>query len=212
MQNLDYILKLFEAKGWYLYEGNPKTSFDRIISRGRALQIKHDAFYHIMPSSGRDDDPTQLAIVPENPSNVLFRGQVTRYDRCIPAASRGLDPKARNLTELNNRDQARMITNLARTWWFVDVLRQTPPLRWMNEQRLFIDEVAVAQHYGLPTGYLDLTQSFEVATFFASCRYDTQTKQWEPVGEGEGVIYAVDWHQSPFRGPVRPIHLQVFPR
>ena len=62
MQNLDYILKLFEAKGWYLYEGNPKTSFDRIISRGRALQIKHDAFYHIMPSSGRDDDPDDVAM------------------------------------------------------------------------------------------------------------------------------------------------------
>src|SRR5256885_4417434 len=77
MQNLDYILKLFEAKGWYLYEGNPKTSFDRIISRGRALQIKHDAFYHIMPSSGRDDDPDDLSM---HIANAKRQGSTPKYD------------------------------------------------------------------------------------------------------------------------------------
>ena len=322
-QDLDYVLKLFEAKGWYLYEGGPGVPFDKIISDGKASKIHRNAFYHIVPASGRandpdevaihlanarergsdpkyddkvnrghihavyvsdaevsflsdpdafafplaasadvadaikfnvsnynvhyfnsvddirsfvkdssiglqgpsplprqvrwtyatrDEDPTQVAIVPENPPRVLFRGQVKRYEPCFPSASRVVDGKATRLNELNDRDQARLIANLVKTQWFVNALRETAAVRWMNQQRLHIDEVAVAQHYGLPTGYIDLTQSLEVAAFFACCRYNSQARRWEPATEGKGVIYAVDWHSSPFRGPVRPINLQVFPR
>jgi hypothetical protein len=77
---------------------------------------------------------------------------------------------------------------------------------------VYLDEMAVAQHYGLPTGYIDLTQSFEVASFFACCRYDTASKSWTPVGEGEGVVYTIDWRTIPSSHFIRPINLQFFPR
>jgi hypothetical protein len=75
-----------------------------------------------------------------------------------------------------------------------------------------MDEVAVAQHYGLPTGYIDLTQSFEVASFFACCEYDRETKSWNPAGEAEGVVYVLDQRELPRCGIIKPINLQVFPR
>jgi FRG domain len=322
MQKFDHILKLFEAKGWYLYEGKPGQPFDVIVSCGRASTIEYRTFYHILPAAtrhddarevkthlanamergtpkyddkvnqgnvrgvyiddiniafvsdtdsfvfplaevsnvedaikfnisnynihyfssineiksflkarnispqrasplpaqtrwtfvARDEDPTQAAIVPENPSEILFRGQVTRYEPCFPTAARGVNAKAIALNELTNRDQARFVLNYVRTQWFVDLLTQTAALKWMNQQKLSIDEVAVAQHYGLPTGYVDLTQSFDVATFFACCRYDINSHRWEPAVSGEGVIYAVDWTRTPFRDAISPIYLQVFPR
>jgi hypothetical protein len=159
----------------------------------------------------RDEDPTWTSIYPENPGNVLFRGQGKRYMPCVPTASRGLGADVRFFHELTNPNQARLIANLARTEWFVTLLRNTPPAQWLNQRRIYLDEMAVAQHYGLPTGFIDLTQSFEVASFFACCRFDPAHNSWFPVGDGEGVIYCVDWRTAPIE-IISPINLQAFPR
>ena len=72
--------------------------------------------------------------------------------------------------------------------------------------------MAVAQHYGLPTGYIDLSQSFDVASFFACCRYNKQSKKWEAVTEGEGIIYVLDRRKFPPGIGPKAICLQPFPR
>jgi hypothetical protein len=61
----------------------------------------------------------------------------------------------RELTEAN---QALLIANFVRAEWFVSLLRETSAAKWLRAKRVFLDEMAVAQHYGLPTGYIDLTQ------------------------------------------------------
>jgi hypothetical protein len=159
-----------------------------------------------------DQDPSMVVIYPENPGDVLFRGQEKRYLPCVSTAARGLGVSAKLLHELSEPHQARLITNFIRTEWFVRLLRGTSAARWLNENRVIVDEMAVAQHYGLPTGYIDLTQSFEVAAFFACCRYETASKSWSPVADGEGVVYAVYWRAVPNGYSARPIHLQFFPR
>ena len=160
----------------------------------------------------RDEDPTWTAIHPENPGDVLFRGQRKRYIPCVSTATRGIGIEARLLHELSEPNQARLIVNLIKTEWFIELLRETAAVIWLKERRIFVDEMAVAQHYGLPTGYIDLTQSFEVAAFFACCRYDFTDKSWTPVADGEGVIYAVHWRTVPPGHFIRPINLQSFPR
>lgn len=40
---------------------------------------------------------------------------------------------------------------------------------------------AIAQHYGLDTYWLDITNNFNTALFFATCRYDVQKQQWMPL-------------------------------
>lgn len=160
----------------------------------------------------RDEDPTWTAIWPENPGDVLFRGQWKRYIPCVSTATRGIGIDALDLSELSQEHQARLIANLMRTEWFVSLLRETAAVKWLRESRVFLDEIAVAQHYGLPTGYIDLTQSFEVASFFACCRYSAADKSWSSVEEGEGVIYAVEWRGPSAANSIRPINLQFFPR
>lgn len=56
-----------------------------------------------------------------------------------------------------------------------------------------VNPVTLAQHYGLATEYLDITNSKWVAAFFAATRYDWETDSYLPVGrdyeEGYGVMY-----------------------
>ena len=84
-------------------------------------------------------------------------------------------------------------------------------MSWMASQKIAFDETAVAQHYGLPTGYVDLSQSLDVSTFFACCKWDSNSEEWRPVGDGEGVIYMVDV-RHPDCVTVKPVCLQAFPR
>jgi hypothetical protein len=160
----------------------------------------------------RSEDPEWTAIYPENPGSILFRGQGKRFMPCVPTATRGIGIEARALHELSPVNQARLVLNFIRTEWFIELLQESAAVKWLKERRIFLDEMAVAQHYGLPTGYIDLTQSFEVAAFFACCRYDPAIKSWAPVADGEGVVYAVDWRELPPGEFIRPINLQVFPR
>ncbi len=172
----------------------------------------------ILPSQLRwaytqsEDEPNQMVIWPENPGDVLFRGQGKRYTPCVSTVCRGIDVKAKFLHELSEANQARLFGNFIRSRWFIELLRETPAMKWLRESRVYVDEMAVAQHYGLPTGYIDLTQSFEVASFFACCRYNSADKSWTPVGEGEGVLYSIEWRTLPSSHFIRPINLQFFPR
>ena len=60
-------------------------------------------------------------------------------------------------------------------------------------RNFFVDYVAVAQHYGLETEFMDITNNKWIAAFFSTTRYDEQTKQYYPVGrdyeDGYGVLY-----------------------
>jgi len=160
----------------------------------------------------RDEDPNWIAIHPENPGDLLFRGQGKRYIPCVSTAARGLAGDARLVYELSKANQAHLIVNFIKTEWFVELVRDSAAVKWLREKHIFVDEMAVAQHYGLPTGYIDLTQSFEVAAFFACCRYDSTNKSWTAVGDGEGVVYTVQWRTVPPDCFIRPINLQCFPR
>jgi hypothetical protein len=160
----------------------------------------------------RDSEPAGVALYPENPGRVLFRGQTTRFVPCLPTAVRGIGIESQELGEVSEPNQARLIANLIRTSWFVQLLRKTAAMQWLNEKSIFLNEAAVAQHYGLPTGTINLTQSFEVASFFACCRYDPARKNWTPVADGEGVVYLVDWSALPPGGRIQPVNLQAFPR
>ena len=49
--------------------------------------------------------------------------------------------------------------------------------------KIYIDLLyeQLAQHYGLETYWLDITSDFEVALFFACCKFDNQSHKWEPL-------------------------------
>ena len=122
--------------------------------------------------------------------NVLYRGQNRRYTPMLPSIARGLVSSTGNMSEMPPRDQALVVLRLAQSWWFKRQLDFHPIARHAQEQRLRLNGLALAQHYGIPTGYLDLSDNFDVSAFFATCR-ETDSG-WAPVDDGVGVMYRID--------------------
>jgi hypothetical protein len=79
-----------------------------------------------------NDDPNQTMIWPENPGDVLFRGQGKRYIPCVSTACRGIGIEARSLHELSEANQVSVIVNFIRTQWFIELLQQTSAVNWLN--------------------------------------------------------------------------------
>ena len=85
---------------------------------------------------------------------------------------------------------------------------------------------AIAQHYGFRTYMMDITSDFEVALFFACCRFDGQNRVWRPLTQEEsevseekkfGIIFrraVLPWSMLPdeIKRPIFPIGYQPFIR
>ncbi len=86
---------------------------------------------------------------------------------------------------------------------------------------------AIAQHYGIPTDWLDVTNDFEVALFFACCKFDTETNSYRPLKDADfkdetgtyGVLYKADsfladliYGSTEGKSGIMPIGFQPFMR
>jgi hypothetical protein len=97
------------------------------------------------------------------------------------------------MSEMSIEDQAKLVVRLAQSWWFAREIDHHPLTKYAQQNSIHINRLALAQHYEIPTGYLDITHSFDVAAFFATCR--RTSSGWEPVGESAtepGIVYRVE--------------------
>ena len=67
---------------------------------------------------------------------------------------------------------------------------------------------ALAQHYGLETGWLDITSDFNVALFFATCYWDSDSNEWMPLTRKQTEIdenhqYGMIFHMPSYVMPTR---------
>jgi len=154
-------------------------------------------------------------------SPYLYRGQSQRYQPCLPAVYRGF-PLVRNPQELPSEGRDYFLLSEVRRQEFYGVLNQHAASRFAKEIGLHLSPIALAQHYEIPTDHLDLTSDPEVAAFFAACWRDDK-EEWQPVEEGEGIVYRFDLTAFPralgdqfkadeFFRCVEMIGLQTLPR
>jgi len=142
----------------------------------------------------------------------LYRGQNTRHAPMLPSIARGLQSAdIEKISQCSIADQAKIVLRVAQSWWFSRELTHHPISHHAVGQRLDLDPIALAQHYGIPTGYLDLTDDFNVSAFFATC-HETNDG-WKPVDAGVGVIYRVHLQklETPFDSYM-PLGPQRLPR
>jgi len=157
--------------------------------------------------------PDTAVIQPIGLPPVLFRGQCARYSPSLTSLARGLGTvHVARISELDLIGQAKLAERLIRRLWFSKELESHPAALWLADQRLESFDHALAQHYGIPTGYMDLSESFDVSCFFATCQVDKAGK-WQPRVEGKGIMYLLPTERIPIRPDVlQPIGLQVLPR
>lgn len=118
----------------------------------------------------------------------FYRGQSSYYVPCKSSLFR-----LSHSERLSNEDE--IIANRIKTCEFILLLKSHPIYSYLC-QNITGNPIALAQHYGFATEYLDITNSKWVAAFFASTRYDWETDTYFPVGReyGFGVMYiSKDW-------------------
>ena len=119
-----------------------------------------------------------------------YRGEVEDFPTSKTTLYRELD-------ECRSDDQRMIIRLIAkmRVIEFSFFLKRLKYLRAWEEAYGEPFYEAIAQHYGFMTEYLDITNDFNVAMFFACCVWDTNKKAWRPLTDEEckqkkyGVLY-----------------------
>jgi hypothetical protein len=74
---------------------------------------------------------------------------------------------------------------------------------------------AIAQHYGFPTVLLDFSRSKDVAMFFATCAFDSESRQYSPAESGTAVLYTANLRTlllDPKRAATVPLGFEPLPR
>jgi hypothetical protein len=123
-------------------------------------------------------------------ADALYRGQNTRHTPMLASIVRELQSTdIGKISEASFSDQAKIVLRLAQSWWFGKELTRHPIFEHAASQNLDLNEIALAQHYGMSTGYLDLSDNFNVSAFFATCHETNEG--WQPLDSGVGVIYRV---------------------
>lgn len=142
----------------------------------------------------------------------LFRGQPRRYVPMLPSIARGLASTAGQLWQWSPRDQALLLLRIAQSRWFGRELNYHPITSHAATVGVKLNRLALAQHSGIPTGYLDLTDDFDVAAFFATCQ--ETPAGWVPINDGTGIVYQINLDAS-FQNPLEVYQVlgpQVLPR
>lgn len=121
-------------------------------------------------------------LMPGSQSPFLFmRGQNEYYPVCKPSIYREPANFPQNEFELISRIKSQEFINVIKTHPIIKEYIKNYELNYL----------ALAQHYGFPTEYLDITNSKWVAAFFATTEY--KNNQYIPVGRdfknGFGIMY-----------------------
>jgi FRG domain len=191
-------------------------SFYKNVPRVDLLRCKHYCA-PIIEIGSMDELRSLIAEIPIHSENgIFFRGQTTLHTIPRDPAVKGL------LFGTSRREEPSLVTSAARTGFDYDALHFA--LRFFIEQRLFgkdgadaasskryqnwlkrtadplcpIDYaiMALAQHYGLPSHGLDVTNDIDAAIWFA-------TNKWSPgLPASYRTMQPNDWPTDPKRWPV----------
>lgn len=159
-------IKWFEQSRAYCYQEYPQFK----PKRGQFEKVK---------AEGKDGYillPTSLDY------GVLYRGQGSYYGRCLPSLYR---------QQMTNDE---LFVERVRIAEFRLFLEQFEVTQRFEQNHFLVAYVGLAQHYGLKTDVLDVTNNIDVAMFFAMCDYDRDTDSYKPKFEEKpyiGYLYAV---------------------
>lgn len=139
------------------------------------------------------------------PMSPLWRGESEYHEKCLPSLYRY------EWTPLQKLERQIQLED------FRDILQVNPEIKEMEEGGLAVNYNGLAQHYGIETNVLDLTNSFLVAAFFATTQYDSLMDVYRPIRNyvSMGVIYFfptggfMNWGKEP---PIWPIGMEALRR
>lgn len=182
---------------------NNKIAFD-----GSLASLQMDLYiegYILDYSHGR--------IVKYGQRKYFFRGENKIYNKCYSSLGR-IIASDRSKKELEKFKSFLKITKLED-----EIIKLNQVWYWPDKMIGDVLFYAIAQHYGLPTNIIDITDDLDVALFFACCIYDRNINRYRPLNKEDieknpnGVLYIRDENYLlPLEPDVLPIGYQPFTR
>lgn len=132
-------------------------------------------------------------IINQGQRNSYYRGENQIFEKSQPTLYRTLD-------KLSDEDKkVYMLVASMRVAEFQIFLNKLGIVRFWQENYGTVLYEPLAQHYGIETKWLDITSDFDVAMFFATCKWDSDLKKWRPLTKedtekNEDTKYGVIFH------------------
>lgn len=147
--------------------------FDHLKEKGWS------GFYHTAPYFEVMQLTDKQLVASPMPISPLYRGQSAIYEPCKASLYRGQWSKLKKFERL---------LQLAD---FKKMLQANPQVKDLKDNGLIVNYEALAQHYGIATNMMDMTNSPLVASFFATTQYDAISDSYSPILNyiSMGIIY-----------------------
>lgn len=134
-------------------------------------------------------------VISQGERNSYFRGENQVYSKSQPSLYRALE----KFSSSTDKELYRFIANMRIAEFGIMLCRLGIVQFWLQNYGSVLFE-PLAQHYGLETEWLDITSDFDVALFFATCKW--QDGKWQPLDEDDirknpnGVIFHIPQWQA----------------
>jgi len=154
--------------------------------------------------------------------NWYYRGQTKHFKNCKPTLYRYSDKKEKKFSVFIERLKLCEFSILLNKIPASEILKSgllisTQSGEWLHNM-VYIDDIALAQHYGIQTECLDLTTDKWTAAFFASSelvkRDEDYGKKYKPYNGNEIGVFYVYQNKSPFGNnwKMHPVGIQPIAR
>ena len=161
---------------YYANDGRPG---DEKINNFHMAFFK-EVLYRDVKTSGYVMGYPHGTVIMQGERESYYRGEKQIYPQSGTSLSRSLA----KLSSEKDRLLYRLVADM-RIAEFDYFLRKFDRTRCWEENGLTILPEPLAQHYGLETDWLDITNDFNVALFFASCYWDHAAKKWCPLTKNQ---------------------------
>ncbi|MCF8009859.1 MAG: FRG domain-containing protein [Clostridiales bacterium] len=119
-------------------------------------------------------------IITQAERNHYYRGENKIYFSSVPSLTR----KLKHFKSTEDREIYRIIADMRIGEFGLFLYSFNYVQNWEKKYGTVLFD-ALAQHYGLETNWLDITNDFNVALFFATCFFDHSEKRWKPLTKNE---------------------------
>ena len=166
----------YNGESYYAGDGRPGSG--KVADS--FLAFAKEVLYRDAKTSGFVMSYPHGVIVRQAERNHYYRGEKEIYNQSCASIFR-------KLSTLETEEERAVYTLIAdmRIAEFSFFLKRFELVqRWEAECGTVLYE-PLAQHYGLETSWLDITNDFKVALFFACCRWDNEQGKWFPLTKAE---------------------------
>lgn len=129
----------------------------------------------------------------------FYRGENCVFPESLPTLQRSL----KKYSTVKEKELYRLIADMRVAEFSFFLQKFQHVVKWKESDVLY---EALAQHYGLETSWLDITNDFNVALFFATCYWENG--EWKPLTKKQTEVderhkYGMIFHMPSNRMPVR---------